>query len=886
VSARPEAPPRLARRALAALLGKDDSGTALAELDEGFRARVERDGPGAARRWYWRQAAGFALRFPGLRRLTARERTLALVLEDWARDVRWALRGLRRRPSYMAVAVLTLAVGIGANSAVFTLVSAHFLTPLPYDRPEGLALVMETQRGTMNLSTVAPGNYFAWREHATSFSDIAAFNVDNATVSDGDGAAERVVASVVTPNFFDVLGARPLVGDVFAEESVRPTDGRVVILGHALWVRRFGADVSVVGRSIRVDGRSYQVVGVMPPTFRQPERDLTWQRPELWRPLQLEEQRSTFGGRYLRTVARLAPDSNMESAQREIDDVASRLAQIHPENEGRRVLVEPLTGYVLGASRPTLLVLLGAGVAVFLLVCANVANLTLARGDERRREFALRAALGSGHPRLLRQLLLEGILLALGGAALGAALVNLADGLIQSVQARFFSGLIDVRVDARVVAFTALAALLAGVLSGLPVASAARRTDVTRSLRGGERDGSGPSAGRTRSLLVVGQVGLATALATVAALLIRSFNELIHVDTGFQAARVMTFTAAAPPDRDDGDGGRYFRQYFREVYDGVAALPGVERVALVSDLPFTTENRWNELVIAGRPPAVPEGLPRAEYHAVIPEYFDVMGIPLLTGRNLERAWEAEHPVPVLINQEMADRFWPAGDALGASFNMAGDTLQLVVVGVVGSELDDGYHAQPDPVFYMPYGARVQRQMAFVVRVGGDPAEVAEGIRAAVARVDPDVPAYGLRMMDDLLAETVVRPRAASLIGGAFALLALVIAAAGIYGVLSYTVQSRTREIGIRAALGASRPQLVSMVLGESGRLIVLGLALGWVGALLGGRAVSGILFGVRVWDPLSLVAASVLLGGAGALASWVPARRAVRVDPRDALRAD
>jgi putative ABC transport system permease protein len=372
----------------------------------------------------------------------------------------------------------------------------------------------------------------------------------------------------------------------------------------------------------------------------------------------------------------------------------------------------------------------------------------------------------------------------------------------------------------------------------------------------------------------------------VAALLTRSFNELIRVDTGFEAPRVMTFSVAAPPDRGTADGGSYLRQYFRDVYDGVAAVPGVDRVGLVSDLPFTSENRWTEPVVAGRPLPSPGSRPRAEYHTVLPEYFAVMGIPLLAGRLPERPWDAELPVPVVINQEMADRFWPAGDPLGASFTIDADTVPLQVIGVVGTELDDGYAAPPDPVFYLPFGSRVQREMAFVVRVAGNPAEVAEGIRGAVARVDPDVPADGLRMLDDLLAETVVRPRAASLIGGAFALLALVIAAAGIYGVLSFTVQRRTREIGIRAALGASRQQLVRMVLGHSGRLIAAGLVLGWLGALLGARAVSSILFGVRVWDPLSLLAASALLATAGALASWIPARRAVRVDPREALRAE
>ena len=534
----------------------------------------------------------------------------------------------------------------------------------------------ETQRGTMDVSTVSPGNYFAWLEQARLFADMAAFNLDNATVSDGDGAAERVVASVITPNFFSVLGARPMLGAPFDEASVRESGGRLVILGHALWTRRYGADPDIVGKSVRVDGRSYQVAGVMAETYRQPERLLTWQRPESAAPAARGATERGPGGRYLRTVARLAPGATAVRAQQEMDDVVRRLTALHPEeNEGHLALVRTLDDYLLGDARPTLLTLLAAGAAVFLLVCANVANLTLARGDERQREFALRAALGSGHPRLLRQLLLEGVALALTGAAVGTALVYLGGDLIQAVQARFFSGLVDVRVDVRVIAFTALAALLAGVLSGLPVARAAMRADVAHSLVGSDPlhpqrvlgSGGASGAGRTRSLLWSARSRSRPRSRRWRRCSRARSTKLVSVDTGFDAPRVITFTAAAPPDRGVGDGGRYFREYFREVHDGVAAVPGVERVGLTTDLPFTAENRWTEPVVAGRPLPPPENRPRAEFHTVLPEYFDVMGIPLLSGRLPERAWEAEYPVPVVINQEMSERFWPGGDALGRLF---------------------------------------------------------------------------------------------------------------------------------------------------------------------------------------------------------------------------
>jgi predicted permease len=376
-------------------------------------------------------------------------------------------------------------------------------------------------------------------------------------------------------------------------------------------------------------------------------------------------------------------------------------------------------------------------------------------------------------------------------------------------------------------------------------------------------------------------VAIATALTAVAVLLSRSFNELVAVDPGFDADGVMTFTLSPSPEWEGREG---LIRYFSTVSAELEAVPGVAGVGIVSDMPFTTENRWTVLERDAQPGDGEE--PRAEFHSALPGYFEVMRIPRLAGRFPENPWTAQVPVPVLVNEEMADRFWPAGSALGATFRIQRDTLPYSVVGVVGNELDDGFSAQPDPVFYLPLGSAPSREMWIVLRITGDERGVAESVRAAVARVDADVPAGGLRMLEDLMAETVVRPRAASLIGGVFALLALVIAAAGIYGVLSYTVQSRTREIGIRSALGASREQLVGMVLGQSGRLLLLGLLFGWIGALLAGRAVSGILFGVKSWDPPSLIAATVLLFLAGTAASWIPARRAVRVDPRDALRAE
>jgi predicted permease len=805
---------------------------------------------------------------------------------ELARDVRGAFRTWRRRPVFAAVAVGTLALGIGANTAILTLVSAHFLTPLPYDDPDELALLWETDRASREPTTVSPGNYFAWRERARAFTDLAAYNVDRASLS-GDGLAERVAASVVEPGFFDVLGVTPLLGAGFSEHAARAASGELVMLSHGLWTRRYGGDPGIVGRSIRVDGRPHTVVGVMPGEFRQPEKALVWQEPALWRPLLLDDALDDFRFRYLRVVARRDPAVPVERARAEMESLAAELAVEQPEwNEGRTVLVRTLDEYLLGDGRPILSLLLVAGLAVLLVTCANVANLMLARGEERRREFALRAALGSGRRRLLRQVSVEALVLAIAGAAAGTVLVALARDGLQAVQARYFSGLVGVSLDLRLVAATALLGLLAGLATGLPLAASVGRGELAGTLGvGGDRAVGGRRAGRARAALIVGQVAIATGLVVVAALLMRSFGALVSVPPGFRAEGVVAFDVSLPretyPDRAAVEG------YFRELVRGVGEVPGVSEVGLVSDLPFITENRYSELWVAGRVNA--EGPPLyAEFHTALPGYFTVLGIPLLRGEMFVDGWAApEAEIPVLVNARMASTVWADRDPLGEVFGPTGDPeVRFRVAGVVGDILDDGFDAAPEPAFFRPFGSLPQRGMSLVVRVAGDPADALGPLREVVARLDTEIPVTDLRPLDDLLAATVARPRAASLIAGVIAGLALLVAAAGIYGVLSFAVERRTREIGVRAALGASRPDLVAMVLRETGRLVAAGLALGALGALVAGRALSGVLFGVPAWDPPSFAAAGAALATVAALAAWIPARRAVRVAPTEALRTE
>jgi putative ABC transport system permease protein len=880
-------PPARTRKWLARVVPAEEREVVVGELDELYRAHAESHGVRAADRWYLRQVIGFTLRARRIRsatRIDGDEEGGMGWTEGLVGDVRWALRGLRKRPGFTLVAIATLALGVGANSAVFTLVNAHFLTPLPYEQPDDLVLIWETQRNGDGVTTVSPGNYFTWREEARSFIDIASFNVDAATLS-GDGAAERVNAALVAPHYFQLLGVAPVLGAGFDEASARAADGRVVVLSEGLWRRRYGADPDIVGRDIRVDGRPHTVVGVLPASFRQPEKSITWQGAELWRPEALDEQHDDFDSRYLRTIARLGPGVTIAQARAEMDAMAVRMADTYPEaNAGRRIQVWTLADYLMGESRPILFMLLAAGAAVLLIVCANVANLTLARGQERKREFAVRAALGSGRRRLLRQVLVESVVLSLAGGLIGAALVYGGRDVLELAQERFFSTLVPAVVDARVLLGTTILALTAGLLFGLPLALAASSTDLRGALvEGGER--AGRASGVAQNLLIVGQVGLASTLLITALLLTRSFGALVNVAPGFDAGGILTFAVSAPSTGYEGRAE--VEAYFRDVWGELAAVPGVRAVGMVSDLPFTTENRWTSL----EPDGVtvdPTNPPVSDFKVATPEYFEVMGIPVLSGSLADDGWETvEGEIPIAVNERMVEMYWSGEEPLGKGISLPWDPpRRLRVAAVVGNVLDDGFDAMPEPLFYVPWGGMPQRRMSFVLETATSGSEVSAAVRAALGRVDPDIPAADLRMLDEILALTVVRPRAASLIGSIFAMIAMLVAAAGIYGVLSYTVQRRTRELGIRSALGASGRQLVNMVLAHSTRLTGLGLLLGILGALAAGRALSGILFGVGTFDPASLLGATLLLGAVGTLAAWMPARRTVRVDPREALRAE
>lgn len=612
---------------------------------------------------------------------------------DLRGDVRSAFRSMRKRPMFTGVAVATLALGVGANSAIFTLANAHFLSPLPYAEPEDVVLLWETPRNSDEVTTVSPGNYLTWRDETSSFIDVAAYNVATATLS-GDQDAEQVAAAYVVPHFFDVLGVRPAVGPGFTEDAARAGDSRLVILSDGLWRRRYGADPAIVGQDIRVDGQAHTVVGVLPANYRQPEKSLRWQGAEIWKVDLMEGQRENYGNRWLRTVARLAPGVTVEQARIEMDAMAVRMAEAYPDsNAGRRIQVWRLDDYLLGDGRPVLFMLLFAGAAVLLIVCANVANLTLARGQERRQEFAVRAALGSGTSRLLRQVIVESVVLALAGAAVAAVFLMVGQDLLQTAQERFFSSLIPARIDFRVLAGTTLLALAAGLLFGLPLAVSASATDLRGALiEGGSR--AGRRSGITQNLLIVGQVGMATSLLIVAILLTRSFGAMVNVPTGFESAGVLTFSVSAPsvkyPETEEVEA------YLRDVWQEMEGVPGVLEVAMATDLPFTLENRYANISVQGHE-YDPQDPQMSDYKMVFPEYFSTMGIPILAGSLPRDGWaETEGEFPLTINQHTADLYWPGEDPIGKTISLEwGPARPMRVVAVAGNVLDDGFEEGPN-----------------------------------------------------------------------------------------------------------------------------------------------------------------------------------------------
>ena len=797
-------------------------------------------------------------------------------MEQLWRDVRYALRALANQPTFALTAILTLALGIGANTAIFSVVNGVLLRPLPFPEPEQLVHVWGRYPDYGRTSTSAP-DYRDWRDGVPAFQHLAASNDASFNLT-GAGEPEQVRGSRVTANFFDALGVAPMLGRTFAEGEDREGAATVAVIGHGLWRRRFEADPGILGRNAMINDRPYTVIGIMPEEFRVGS-DL-----ELWIPIDLSNPAYPRRGEFLNLVGRLVPGATIPQAQAQLDIVVRRLAEQYPAtNASIQGEIVSMQGDLVSEARPALLVFTGAVALVLLIACANVANLLLARASGRQREVAVRLALGASRRRLLRQLLTESVLLSVFGAAVGLLLAGWALDALRASGTTFVPRLTEIGIDWTVAGFALALAVGTGLLFGLaPAARLIRAGSLQDSLKDGARGGSGGGT-RFRNALVLGEAALAIMLLAGAGLLIRSFVRLNQVDMGFDPGGVLTYELILPTARYPDDATLV--PVIDRLVERTRAIPGVEAVSVSSDLPLESAS-YLTFTLEGRVDT-DGGSGDVQPFRVTPGHFDVLRIPLRKGRLLEESDAASATAVAVVNEELVRRFLGGKDPIGRRIQVSdGSPNEALIVGVVGDVAQEEVSAAPYAQVYQPMAQGPTRGVRVAVRTAGDPMALANQARATLASVDPQLPLTKLQTMEDRLAGSLTQPRVSMAVLALFALLALVLAAIGIYGVLSYAIARRTREIGIRIALGAKPRDVRRLVIGEGMRPVIAGVALGVVGALALTRLMRTLLYGVSPSDPLTLGAVALLLTGVAFVAAWLPARRATRVDALDALRSE
>lgn len=799
-------------------------------------------------------------------------------------DLRYALRTLRKSPGFTAVAVLTLALGIGANTAIFSVVDGVALRPLDYPEPARIVAVWPDR-------DFSKEEFLLFREQSRAYEAIAAYS-GGAVTATGAGEPELALGPAATAGFFSVLGTEPALGRVFLPGDDRPGAEPGVVLSHEFWRRRFGGDTAAIGRTLELDGVPHTVLGVMPPGFEFLQNDAA-----LATPLVLDPEAGDFSNaRYLKLVARLRPGVTSEQATAEVRGIARRW---HADDRASaasavQARVVDLREQLVGDVRSTLLLLMAAVGFVLLIACANVASLLLARAADRRREVALRAALGAARLRLLRQLMTEGLLVSVLGAAAGVMVALWAvPGLVRLLPTGF-PRLSTVRIDGSVLAFTSGLMLLTGALATLwPAlrASAMASQDALRDRGAGAT--ASPRGNRVRSMLVTGEVALAVVLVIGAGLMVRSFLKLHRVDPGFDPGGAITLSLL--PSNAAHPGPRRLMDYYEQVLAEVAALPAVEAAGAVQTLPVGGGGWVMDVAIDGPEPAEASTAPLALWRVITPDYFRAIGARLVHGRSLTGRDLADAPQVAVVNETMARRFWPGEDPIGKRYRMGFEGLPgwVTVVGVVADIRELGLRSATEPAVYRPYaqvGAVLHRvgarQMSIIARTTAAPASILSALRQRVWSVDPTVPIFRALPMEEVIGETLVETRAITFLLALFGALALLLGAVGIFGVLSYTVAQRTAEIGLRRALGAQRAEILKLVIGQGMRLTLVGLVLGIVGALVLIRSMRGLLFGVATHDAPTFLLVSLLLAAVAFLATVLPARRAARVDPMVALRSD